>query len=343
MLERASEAPMGPLISVIIPTYDRARYVTGAVASALEQRGVTAEVIVVDDGSTDDTVARLMPYRDRIRYIHQANRGVSAARNAGLRAAEGTYIAFLDSDDIWEPFKLALQIAYLEAHANVDLICTDFATFTDDGPLAGVGLRETYRSVQRHGGRFHEMFPVSEAFDFDNRRIPAHRGKVFDAVVEGYFTQTSTVVLRREVVRCCGFFAEDLSTAEDWDYYLRLAKHHTFAYLDVPTMHLRRGHPDQLSGPRHVAEMARISLALVERIRQEDPTYYATHRALMDRLLRDHRQWVAWALYSQGNYRDAVGAYLQSLRRYPWRCRAYLYLCLALLRFSRRTSPVRPV
>ena len=101
------------LISVVIPTYNYGHFVTEAVDSVLAQTYRHYEVVVVDDGSTDDTRARLAPYGDRIRYIHQENQGLSAARNTGIRAARGGVIGLLDSDDKWHPRKLETQAAFL--------------------------------------------------------------------------------------------------------------------------------------------------------------------------------------------------------------------------------------
>ena len=105
-----------PLVSVVIPTFNYGHCVVDAVESALGQTYSPVEVIVVDDGSTDDTRARLEPYRDRINYVHQPNQGLSAARNTGIRAARGPLVALLDSDDAFHPRKLELQVAYLRAH-----------------------------------------------------------------------------------------------------------------------------------------------------------------------------------------------------------------------------------
>src|SRR5262245_37453075 len=110
-----------PILSVVIPTYNRARFVTKAIDSALAQ-GEECEVIVVDDGSTDDTSASLSVYCDRVKYLYQANAGVSRARNAGIEVARGEWITFLDSDDEWLPNFLA---QHLEAcDKNRDLAAT---------------------------------------------------------------------------------------------------------------------------------------------------------------------------------------------------------------------------
>ncbi|HUI25680.1 MAG TPA: glycosyltransferase family 2 protein, partial [Candidatus Kryptonia bacterium] len=113
-----------PLVSVIIPTFDRRALVREAVESVLAQQSAAFELIVVDDGSTDGTGAALAPLTDRLRYLRHDNRGVSAARNAGVRIAQGEWLAFLDSDDRWLPNKLAVQLAYIAAHPETQICQT---------------------------------------------------------------------------------------------------------------------------------------------------------------------------------------------------------------------------
>src|SRR5436190_9018266 len=118
-------------VSVVIPTYNYARYLGAAIDSALQQTHAPLEVIVVDDGSTDDTPRLLDGYGDRIRVIRQKNSGVAAARNAGVREARGELIAFLDSDDLWKPRKLELQIARFEADPGLGLVHCGAETLDD--------------------------------------------------------------------------------------------------------------------------------------------------------------------------------------------------------------------
>ncbi|MGO8702930.1 MAG: glycosyltransferase family 2 protein [Candidatus Brocadiia bacterium] len=112
-----------PLVSAVIPTYNYGRFVVEAVESALAQTWSPVEVIVVDDGSTDDTAERLRPYGERIRYLRQRNRGLSGARNAGIRAARGEYVALLDSDDAWKPEKIAAQMSLAGAKGYQAVVC----------------------------------------------------------------------------------------------------------------------------------------------------------------------------------------------------------------------------
>src|SRR5437773_3781756 len=113
---------MNVTVSVVIPTYNYARYLPEAIDSALAQTHAPLEVIVVDDGSTDDTPRVLAVYGDRIRVIRQANRGPGAARNTGIAAARGEYVGFLDADDVWLPRKLELQMARFEADQGLGLV-----------------------------------------------------------------------------------------------------------------------------------------------------------------------------------------------------------------------------
>ena len=122
-----------PAISVVVPTYNRARLLPRALESALPQLRPGDEVIVVDDGSTDGTEAVLAPYRGRIRYVRTANRGAGAARNRGVQEAQCPLVAFLDSDDEWMPDKLALQRAFMARRPDVLFAFTDFALRERDG------------------------------------------------------------------------------------------------------------------------------------------------------------------------------------------------------------------
>ena len=118
----AAELKSEPRVTVVIPTYNRAKVILRALETAFAQTYRNLEIIVVDDGSTDDTTAVLAPYWERIHYIHQSNQGASAARNRGIQEATGEFIAFLDSDDEWLPAKLERQIELLEARPDLSFV-----------------------------------------------------------------------------------------------------------------------------------------------------------------------------------------------------------------------------
>ncbi len=190
------------MVSVIIPTYNRASLVVEALESVFAQTYKEHEVIVVDDGSTDNTREILEPYLHRIQYTWQENQGISAARNRGILLSHGRYIAFLDSDDRWLPSKLEKQVDYMNTHPKVGLVCCHVWRYE-------IG-KETRRERRPHG------FPR----DFNELLTgPNH-------------IPTSTVLVRRECLETVGMFDETLPPLEDWDLWLRIARRSAIHILE---------------------------------------------------------------------------------------------------------------
>jgi glycosyltransferase involved in cell wall biosynthesis len=190
-------------VAVIIPTFNSAVLVTAAVNSALAQTLPPTEILVVDDGSTDDTRERLSVYGNRIRYLHQVNRGVAAARNLGLREAQAEFVAFLDADDVWHPRKLEVQIAAMAANSEVCLLGTSVFNWPTEriGDVHGAG---------------------------DVNRVAWRK-----LAVKNYFV-TSSVMLRRTALDQVGEFDTALQGPEDHDLWLRIAETAAVANLDLP-------------------------------------------------------------------------------------------------------------
>ena len=199
---------MKPLVSIIIPAYNVEKYVQEAIDSALSQIYKDIEIIVVDDGSTDNTKKVLNPYikKGQIHYIYQENKGLSSARNTGIRAAKGGYIAFLDSDDLFLPEKMQRQVDFLEKHQEYDVCYCDIYHFYEDEP--------------------EQMFKLNYSY---------YSG---DAVLKNLFKRNFinplSVVIRKNVVDKCGYFNEKMKKTEDWDYWVNLAwKGVKFHFLPV--------------------------------------------------------------------------------------------------------------
>jgi glycosyltransferase involved in cell wall biosynthesis len=183
-----------PEVSIIIPCHNHAHYLPMAVNSVLAQTFPDWEAIIVDDGSTDDTAAVAAQVTDpRVRYLYQENRGLSAARNTGIRAAQGQYLAFLDSDDEWEPRFLEACKALLAASETIAAVVT-LARFIDENGAA----------LPRLGGQ------VLRPEGFRSR------------LIEGGFFPVHAVLVRAKAVRRAGLFDETLTSAEDWDLWLRI-------------------------------------------------------------------------------------------------------------------------
>src|SRR5262245_47736384 len=223
-----------PLVSVVVPAYNCAPLIGETLESVYGQTYGNWEVIVIDDGSTDETRAALAPHIGRIRYFHQENRGTAAARNAGVRQARGELIAFLDHDDIWLPQKLELQVQVIQGSSECALVFTDGETFTADG------IRKP--SV------------ISTRFD---RLIDAHRtedlmvvkGDIFRNLLFGNeIASASAVVVRRECLERAGGFDEGIAISDDYDLWLRIARQHMVALIRR-RLYKWRWHDASQSGP----------------------------------------------------------------------------------------------
>lgn len=203
-------------VSTIIPTWNRRDLVTRAIDCALEQTDDGDEVIVVDDGSTDGTSEALAArYGTRIRYRHQANAGVSAARNAGMAMARGRYIALLDSDDLWLPGKTARQRQWLDAHPDYGMVLCDVVRVDPDGTPYDTFVR---REVLREDGWALHWLLANPSL------VPA------------------SAMFRREVFEATGGFDTSLRTAEDIDFHLRVAKRFRIGVVEAPLVEAMRGH-----------------------------------------------------------------------------------------------------
>jgi glycosyltransferase involved in cell wall biosynthesis len=270
---------MVPQVSVIIPTYNRAALVPQAVASVKAQTYRDFEILVVDDGSTDDTRETLAAWREVRVLRHPCRRGVAAARNLGIAAARGEWLAFLDSDDLWLPEKLARQIAYHQ-----------------DQP--GLLLSQTDEIWVRRGVKVNK--PAA------HRKVA---GRIFFPSLERCLISPSAVILSRRLLELHGGFDENLPAAEDYDLWLRLTWRYEVGLVDEPLVIKRGGHPDQLSRQWGI-DRFRIR-ALVKLLGEPDLPEACAHAAR-------RRLAVKCAIYAQGcekRGKPAEAAYYVALGR----------------------------
>lgn len=215
------DMPTRPLVSVIIPTFNRAKLCARAIRSALAQTYSPLEVIVVDDGSTDGTAEAIAgEFGDSIVLVRQPNGGVSAARNAGLARARGQYLAFLDSDDLWERDKVTHQVDWLEQNPDFGMILCNIAVRGVDGANAGV---------------------------IDRRPRLPRDGAILGDVIRNPSLVPSTVLIRRRVYEQLGGFDPELRTAEDLDFHMRVASAFQIGLLREPLVTITQGDTSGLS------------------------------------------------------------------------------------------------
>jgi glycosyltransferase involved in cell wall biosynthesis len=237
-------------VSVIVPTHNRAATVARAVRSVLSQSYQELEVIVVDDGSTDETPEVVASFADpRLRYIvHATKRGGGAARNTGIDVASGEYIAFLDADDEWLPDKLEDQIAAIQrVDPSVAAIYTGFAVVDAAGRVAAV-------------------------------RLPRHRGSILSELWCANVVRTvSTVVVRRTALQRVGGFDPTLPSCQDWDLWLRLAKVHQFDFLPRVLVHYNAASAGRITTDTRAVVDGHVRIA--EKYLQEAHDFPARDRA----------------------------------------------------------------
>jgi glycosyltransferase involved in cell wall biosynthesis len=264
-------------LSVIIPTFNRSKLVTEAVESVLAQEcNHEIEVIVIDDGSQDDTAQVLRKYASRIEYRHQPNRGMNSARNLGLNEATGDYVSFLDSDDAWLPFKAALQIAVMEKLDNVGFAFSNFYAWRN-----GVRIPDGLGKWMVPGVRFDDH--VAKRCSSQELGIDCSGGPFTVKVCEIYrlslyqpVVLPSTSIVRRHVLDALGPLPEDNWMCGDWEYFARASKAFGAAYIDTETA-LNRSHDDAVRLMRR---------ALTERTKQRIESIRRTWRADPDFLAR---------------------------------------------------------
>ena len=206
-----------PLVSVIIPTYNRGWALKKAIDSVLAQDFTDFELIVVNDGSTDNTQEILSSYKEDIIVLKQNNKGVSSARNRGIASASGRFIAFLDSDDLWLPQKLSTQVDFFNSNPEA-LIC-----------------------------QTEEEWIRNSIFVNPKKRHRKLSGDIFEQSLYLCLVSPSAVMIKRSLFEKTGMFDESLPACEDYDMWLRVSCRYPVYLIDTPLIIKRGGHADQLS------------------------------------------------------------------------------------------------
>ena len=217
-----------PLVSVVIPAYNCSKYIKETIGSILDQQSdADLEIIVIDDGSTDDTAEIARALGDPVQVISQKNAGVCAARNHGIKEAKGEFIALVDHDDYWLPNKLAVQLAVLKSNPQVDVVFSAF---------------EWWRAGASDGSFGN---PLDYSFDADPNDIDDDfSGWIYHQMLLDSWVLTSTALSRSSVIIASGGFDEALPFSEDWDLWLRISRVSQFIKLRGATT-LYRQHPHQ--------------------------------------------------------------------------------------------------
>ena len=314
----SSAQPHAPLVSVVIPAYNCADFIAEALDSVVGQDYPAIEVIVVDDGSTDDTCDIVTRYRGAVTLIRQANAGAAVARNEGMRRARGEYVALLDADDVWLPGKLRLQVGHLGRHPNVAMCCTGWHLLHPDAA----------------GGYHFERPAAPESVPVD----PKCAGWIYCQLLLECEVWTSTVLMRRDFGERVGGFDPGLRRGQDYDYWLRASRLTRIDRLDAPLALYRMQVAHDRKFPDTNWELTVIRRA-IERWGATGPDGRAlSHADLRARLWALNYNF-GYAHYQGGRYALARDAFVSALRERPAHLKTLLYALASKLKSLR--APTR--
>jgi glycosyltransferase involved in cell wall biosynthesis len=301
-IDRVETLAGQPAVSIIIPAYDIAPYINETLESVFAQTFSDFEVVLINDGSpdTEEFERALEPYRDKIIYLKQENRGAAAARNCGLRRARGKFVAFLDGDDLWAPSYLEEQLKFIEA-GNYDLVYAD-ALIVGDSPLAGRTFMETAPSEG----------------EVTTRSLLLAKCNVI----------TSGVVARRQLVIDAGLFDETLRNSHDFDLWVRLAKFGAKLAYQRKVLLTYRCHEGSLSGDsiNNVVRQLRV-YEKIQRSYDLTPDERADIRGMVENLNAELELETGKLHLLEGRFNDALCAFRKAnVHSQSWKLRATIFL-----------------
>ena len=299
-------------VSVIIPTYNCARYIGEAIDSVLNQTYRGFEIIVADDGSTDNTKDILKPYinDELIHYIYQPNHGPSAARNTGINVARGEYIAFLDADDLWVPTKLEKQVNFLDNNMNVALVFSDVCLFDETGIMSDSFLKDKKKL---------KGIPISS----DSSIGGVFARNIFDDLLQENFIPTKTVVVRKNCIEEVGGFDETLFSVEDLDMWLRISRAYEIGYIKG-SLAQKRQHNANIGSNQKLALESKI------RVLNKMLKMYSGLSLFERKLIKRGRGFTYFCIgyqhFSEQMYNISRKYFSKSIRQNPLQLKSYLYL-----------------
>jgi glycosyltransferase involved in cell wall biosynthesis len=332
------------LVSVIVPTYNRAYCLARALDSILCQTYEALEVVVIDDGSTDNTrelVSSRYAHDARVRYFYEENRGVTAARNQGIKLSRGDYVAFLDSDDTWERWKLELQVACLRHCPEIGMVWTDMDAVGPDGTVVSKNyLRKMYGAyrwftTEQLFSRSHPLTQVAPHLAAAVGNAALYTGDIFSQMVMGNLVHTSTVVLRRDRLAKVHGFNEALRlSGEDYDLYLRTCREGPVGFINLATIRYQTGMPDQLTRPEYKLYAARNCLQSILPVMANDRARIRLPRRMLSTRLAEVHSWVGYLALERGELSEARRHLLASLWHRPLQPRHACLLAITALPFG---------
>lgn len=302
-----------PTISVVIPTHNRAHLIGQAIDSVLAQTYKDYEIIVVDDGSTDNTRELLSEYWDSISYIYQENQGASAARNTGIKVAKGNYISFLDSDDWYLPNRIEKHVEILEQFNDISIVYSNFSQADANGNIL---KREAVAQSQLRSGYIFEEVLLRKAM----------------------FGNVQTWTVNRKCFEEIGYFNTELKMSEDRELSLRLAKKYKIYAIKEPLVVIRQI-PSSL-GRCSAKEREYYRFKFLDILFDEfkdDPVVLANKK----KVIADYYFMAGLGYIKEENNSEAQRRFLTSLSYNPFHLRSYIYFLMTFFRLTKSANKLR--
>jgi glycosyltransferase involved in cell wall biosynthesis len=286
-----------PMVSVIIPTFNRENYVTKAIDSVLAQTYPDYEIVVVDDGSTDNTKEVIRKYKDKIRYLYQKNQGVSSARNSGIKASRGEWIAFLDSDDEWFPDYLLYQVDQIKKTLGPRVYITNALTLSEDGTISN----------------YFEQNNISSLFKGASS-LTINKPLLF--VIKYRLASLITVLMKKDIVIEAGKFDERLSILEDYDLFARMSLLSSFVFINKELVYIirRKEAINNLTSQLYSNSMRcrRASEIIYKHIRK-NPGLSIKERLTVNRILSANQRALGNLVFNMGKLSEARHHYKEAM------------------------------
>jgi len=300
-------------VSVIVPTYNRAYLLGEAIESILAQdiTDCDLEIIVVDDGSKDNTQEVVRRYGDRVRYIRQENQGAGVARNRGVDEARGDWISFLDSDDRWLPYKLSLQFKVLEHFPGSKIIHSNFHTFDGDKIIIPRGL-DFWVNWSRGGDAINWLEAYSSKhrsseinIQVDGKEFDIYFGNIFAALLHAIYGACWTMLIHKSCLNAHVRFADSFPTWEDYWFLCCLAEYNNIVFMDIPTAENRGHSGERLTTRPDFIDPLKCYLEIIEHIFMKSKSPFKPD---YNAIITKYKEVQLWLLIEYEKKGDLAGA-----------------------------------
>jgi len=290
-----------PKVSIIIPTYNYGRYIQKAIDSVLAQTFQDFEIIVVDDGSIDNTREIIeCQYKDKVRYFYQEHKGAPAARNRGIEESKGEYLVFLDADDYFLPENLEKKIKFLDTHPKYGWVYSD-----------GYFIDETTQKKERASVRL------------GYNKLGVKAGNILRELLIKPIIPTLAVMIRKECLEKVGDFDERLPCLQDYDLWIRVASLYSVGYIDEP-LYVKVLHRESISNRTDKEEGYKARLYLIEKIEANYPSVVKDIDWRWKKIKADIYNFLAYRALREDNLRRFITYALRSISCYPFQRLIYI-------------------